>query len=466
MIPEHAKNHSAIPTDDEFPGEPELTDEQLKEHEKAELERYRLKDRPFPAPMAEKAFYGIAGEIVHIIEPISEASRESILAQLLVSLGNLIGRGPNRKQAGIHHLNEFTVLIGETAIARKGTSWAAIQNLLAVVSEDWLSSRMRDGFQSGEAVVHSVRDAIWDTTPINKRRAGQADKAEKVVLDQGVLDKRLLIVEEEFARLLTVASRPGNTLSSTLRKAWDAKQWLYVEGKISPEKATAAHISMIGHITLPELLACLREVENRNGFSNRVLWVAARRTKILPLPGWINWKQHPEILRRIAAIIETFSLAPRELHWSQQAKDEWHTFYHSINTANTGIVGSIIARSDAHVLRLAMLYTVLDNSTLIEPHHLRAAIDFWKYCERSASWAFGEKTGNKAADQIYWALQRQPNGMTRKEISLDVFNNHASRNTLNFAFSTLIDANLAFFKSEREKGCRPTERWFAQTRVN
>lgn len=322
---------------------------------------------------------------------------------------------------------------------------------------------MRDGFQSGEAVVHSVRDTLYGTIPVNKRKAGQADKAEETVLDQGVLDKRLLIMEEEFGRLLTVASRPGNTLSSTLRKAWDGKKWLYTEGKISPEKATGAHISMIGHITITELLDCIREVENKNGFSNRVLWVATRRVKQLALPGWIDWREHPDVTNKLARVLETFgSAAPeREIHWSAQAEKEWCAFYKSIKTAGAGIVGSIIARSDAHVLRLTMLFTVLDNSRLMESRHLKAAIAFWHFCERSAMWAFGEKTGNKAADKIYWALQREPKGMTRTEISMGVFNNHASKTTMDIAFSTLVDANLVTLKSERGvRGTKPTERWF------
>jgi hypothetical protein len=260
---------------------PEVTDEELAELDKAALERYRLKDRPFPVPMGQDAFYGVCGDIVRIIEPVSEASREAILAQLLVALGNVIGRGPHCKQASFHYLNEFAVMVGETAIARKGTAWAAINNLLHSVNEDWLANRLRDGFQSGEAIIHAVRDAQYGVIPINKRKAGEVNKAEKTLIDEGVTDKRLLIVEEEFARLLTVASRQGNTLSSTLRKAWDAKQWLHTEGKISPEKATGAHISMIGHVTIRELLDCLSTIENKNGFSNRVLWIATKRTKKL-----------------------------------------------------------------------------------------------------------------------------------------------------------------------------------------
>jgi hypothetical protein len=443
--------------------QPELTAEQLRDFEKAQRARYSVQDSPFPAPMAEEAFYGIAGKVIGIIEPECEAPREAILAQLLVDFGNEIGRGPHCKQAGIHHLNEYTVLVGETSIGRKGTALAAIQNL-----RPDSETREGDGLQSGEAVVHAVRDPVWGLIPVNKRKAGNADKAEKTLLDEGAEEKRLEIMEEEFDRLLAVAARPGNTLSSIIRKAWDGKRILRVAGKISPNKATEAHISMIGHVTLDALLTNIAEVENKNGFSNRILWVAVRRVREIPIPKWIDWKKYPAINEHFATVMENFgpNAPPRELNWSTDGALQWDKFYRSksklISETSKGIVGSLIARSHAHVLRLTMLYTVLDNSALMQSKHLQAAIAFWEYCERSAVWIFGQKTGNKMADKIYWALQRAPKGMTRTEINADVFNKHASKNSLDMAFTTLLNAKLARFISE-PGGDRPAERWFAHS---
>src|SRR5271166_2368758 len=445
-------------------GDHQFTEEELRVLDKADLERYQLKDCPFPDPMGEAAFHGIAGRIVKIIEPASEACREAILGQLQVGLGNIVGRGPHRKQAGIHRVNEYAVLVGETSFGRKGTAWAATENLLKSLDEGWDSTRTRDGFQSGEAIIHSVRDPASGIIPVNKRKAGQADKVEKTILDEGVSDKRLMIVEEEFARLLSKASLPGNTLSPTLRKAWDAKEWLYTEGKVCPEKATGAHISMIGHITASELSKRMARVENENGFSNRILWVATRRVQELPFAPWVDWSEHPEIISHLVNVVETFSQMPRSLYWSEEAKEGWSKFYKSIKPGSQGIVGSIIARAHAHVLRLTMLYAVLDNSTLMEPQHLQAAIAFWEYCKRSAQWAFGENTGNKNADKIYWALQREPKGMTRTQIRLEVFDNHAPKTMLDLAFSDLVSASLAYSKNEHDiiKADKPIQRWFAR----
>ena len=99
----------------------------------------------------------------------------------------------------------------------------------------------------------------------------------------------------------------------------------------------------------------------------------------------------------------------------------------------------------------------------MEPKHLKAAVAFWQYCERSAQWAFAEKTGNKMADRIYWAVQHEPNGMTRQQIGEECFNKHCTKTTLDLAFASLLELNLVEMKLERTKQAkRPTERWFAK----
>jgi hypothetical protein len=113
------------------------------------LKRYTNLDASFPAPMDREAFYGVFGEIVSIIDPISEASREAVLAQLMIALGNVMGRGAYRYQGSRHHLNEFCVIVGKTSRGRKGTSWKAVENLLNFISQGWLSDRVMNGIQSG-----------------------------------------------------------------------------------------------------------------------------------------------------------------------------------------------------------------------------------------------------------------------------------------------------------------------------
>ncbi len=47
-------------------------------------------------------------------------------------------------------------------------------------------------------------------------------------------------------------AREGNTLSAIIRQAWDTGN-LQVKTRNNPNRATGAHISIIGHITKDEL---------------------------------------------------------------------------------------------------------------------------------------------------------------------------------------------------------------------
>jgi hypothetical protein len=276
-------------------GGTDYSDQELEELTRKHLEYYQFDDKQFPKPMAKEAFYGPAGEIVTAIAQQSEASPEAILSQFLVGFGNILGRGAYRKQAATHHLNEFSVLVGETSLGRKGTAWNAAEDLFEILDIDWVSNRVIDGFQSGEAIIHEVRDPRVIVTGKGK------------TVDPGVTDKRLLIFEEEFGRYLSIAARQGNTLSETTRKAWDARKWLHTKGKISPEKVTGAHISLIGHVTKPELLKSIQEIENQNGFSNRICWITAYRAQELPDPQPIDWlKDHSDLVTSLKNIITTF----------------------------------------------------------------------------------------------------------------------------------------------------------------
>ncbi len=85
----------------------------------------------WPEPPAPDAYHGLAGEIVQAIAPHTEADPVSVLVQLLVACGALIGRGAwFAVEATRHHPAEFAVLVGESSRARKGTSYDHIERLL------------------------------------------------------------------------------------------------------------------------------------------------------------------------------------------------------------------------------------------------------------------------------------------------------------------------------------------------
>jgi hypothetical protein len=302
----------------------------------------------WPEPVGEPAFHGLIGEIVRAIGPATEADPAAILLQLLTFAGNKIGPGPHYIiENTLHRVNLFTLLIGATAKARKGTSEARVRQFFEI--DDWISNCIHTGLSSGEGLIYAVRDAVRQTN----KKTGAIE-----TIDEGVTDKRSLIVETEFASTLTVLERAGNTLSDVLRNAWDGRT-LRVMTKNAPLRATGAYVSLIGHITEGELRSLLDTVSMANGFGSRFLYGCVRRSNILPHGGEIDPQLLDDLRLRLNDAIAAASTVGRVV-MTALAKDEWSRIYSDLSAGRDGMIGALVARSDAYTLRLALLYALLD----------------------------------------------------------------------------------------------------------
>lgn len=413
----------------------------------------------WPAPLAPEALYGLAGDVVCAIEPHSEADPAALLVQFLTMFGNVIGRSAHFiAEADRHYTNIFTTLVGATAKGRKGTSQGQIQNLFNSVDEDWGRNRVQSGLSSGEGLIWAVRDPVEKTEPIREKK--KITGYQKVIIDQGVEDKRLLAFEGELASTLRVLGRDGNTLSALIRQAWD-KGDLRVLTKNNPAQATSAHISIIGHITRDELRRYLDTTEAGNGFANRFLWVCVRRSKSLPFGGRLQEVKILPIIKRLSeAVISARSM--KELKRDDEANALWAEIYDELSEGKPGLLGAIISRAEPQVMRLACLYALLDCSAVICRRHLKAGLALWRYCEESAQFIFGDSLGDPVADEILRALRQAVSGMTRTEIR-DLFGRHRNAREISRALTTLSEQGLVSSIQEETEG-RPAERWFAASR--
>jgi hypothetical protein len=120
--------------------------------------------------MSGDAYHGLAGDVVRTIEPHSEADPVAILIQFLTCAGNIIGSCPFYQVEGTRHrANLFAVLVGETAKARKGTSWDRISEIVRIADERWYAERAKGGLSSGEGLINEVRDPVQKWNAKEKR---------------------------------------------------------------------------------------------------------------------------------------------------------------------------------------------------------------------------------------------------------------------------------------------------------
>lgn len=411
----------------------------------------------WPDPIAPEAFNGLAGEFIGMVLPHTEADPAALLLSFFVAFGNVVGRGAHFVADGAkHHTNLACVLVGRTARGRKGSSWAQVRRPFETVSSDWAANCIQFGLSSGEGLIWAVRDPIEKREPV--REKGRVVDYQEVLEDPGVVDKRLLIVEQEFASTLRVMGRDGNTLSPIIRQAWDSGD-LRVLTKNRPAKATGAHISIIGHITREEVLRYLDSTEAGNGFANRFLWVCAQRSKLLPDGGRIQGVDFGPFLHRLAAAVE-FARGVGEMARDETARELWHAVYPDLSQEVPGLLGAVIARAEAQTMRLACVYALLDASQVVTREHLEAALAVWGYCEASARFIFGEALGDPTADTILRALRQAANGLTRTEIS-DLFGRNRRASDISRALGRLHGASLAICLPDTGTGGRPAERWYA-----
>jgi len=351
---------------------------------------------PFPK-FDRAALYGLAGEFVEKVEPHSEAHPAALLVGFLVAFGNMIGRAVYaRAEADHHHGNLFAAMVGLTSKGRKGTSWGHVYRIFGKVEESWARDRIVHGLSSGEGLVRAVRD------PDGK--------------EEGVDDKRLMVVESEMASTLQVMRREGNTLSPIIRAAWDSFPLQILTKK--PMRATGAHISILAHVTRDEIRSCLRDVDYANGFANRFLWVAVQRSKVLPDGGSLGERDLDDISSTMR-VRAGQAFQPREIARDEEAAELWRDQYEDLSEGRPGAVGSVTARAEAQVLRLSLLYALLDGAEAIRSEHLEAALKLWKYIEDSSEWVFGTEAEHQAAEDhvLIEAVKRRGGRATPSEIA-------------------------------------------------
>lgn len=404
--------------------------------------------RKWPEPLDDAAYYGVAGAIVRRLEPHTEADPAALLVAFLAAMGNVFGRTVYFVADGArHYANLFAVLVGETSKGRKGTTWARVRERLSVVAQHWIDNCVTGGLSSGEGLIYQVRDPVFVTKD-----------GETTCADLGVDDKRLMLIESEFASVLRQVDRQGNTLSAVVRKAWETGT-LKSLTKNSPTKATEVHVSILGDITGDELRRYLDRTEIANGFGNRFLWVCVRRSKVLPEGGNVEESAFADLTPKLTQAL-TFARTERRLHRDASATALWAKVYPELSEGKPGLAGAMTGRAEAQTMRLALIYAALDSSPVVRVEHLTAAIAVWEYCEASVTWCFGDATGDATADVILDSLRGAGDaGLTRTQIS-DLLGRNVSASRIAQALMVLKSRGLAI-DSQVETGGRSAELWKA-----
>jgi Protein of unknown function (DUF3987) len=410
------------------------------------------------------SFHGLAGEVVRTIDPHTEADPVATLITFLTAFGNVIGDSAHfTAGARKHPARVFAVVVGATGKGRKGTSLSPVRLLFKAINPEWEKDHILSGMSSGEGLIYAVRDETARKVPLTegKGREKKIIDYEMEIVDEGVTDKRMLVIEEEFGKMLRAAKREGNTLSAIIRELWDSGSPRTLTK--TPIMATNAHVSILGQITQDELIKDISNVDLVNGLANRFLWLMVERSKLLPSGGYFHKLDILSLVQKIKEAVE-FGATANELTRDEEAEELWAEIYEPLSTGTGGLIGAVTSRAEAQTMRLACLYALLDKSNQIKAIHLKAALDLWSYCFKSARFIFGSSAvlehpqAIKLLEELKIRKESGRGGMTRNEVR-EFFNRNITKADLDLVIKDLLDNGFIRVAKERAAGAkRPTQK--------
>jgi hypothetical protein len=402
---------------------------------------------PWPTLNAT-AMHGTTGKIVNLVAQHTEADPAAILVQLMAQFGAAVGPGPHfiagndRHQAIINPL-----IVGRTNSGAKGTSLGVV-DAIRRQALPWFDEFVTSGLSSAEGLIERVRDSSGDP--------------ESKDYDSGVDDKRLMVIEPEYKSVLVRQKRDGNTLSATLRDAFDCRTLRTLTRQHNKLTATQPHIVIIGHVTPKEFRATLDDNDLAGGSVNRLLICLSRRSRLHSRFGNIP----PKILSKAADLFDNaYKLAVQrgKVEFTEEFWAAWESAYRNLNRDRPDTRATdATARAVTIVLRLSLIYALVDGAEDIDADHLNAALALWAYCEDGARWLFStyeneiqtENTGGLAE----FIRTGGPDGRTRTEISVDHFKRNTRAAEITSQLMQLVHDGVVI-EIKDETGARPITRY-------
>ena len=354
---------------------------------------------------------GSIGRIAELTTQGTEIDPHATLFSLLTVFGGVVGPGTYfHVGETLHYPRLFSVLVGTSSRGRKGSSMSPILGVFSEIVQEFRSIKTSGPLSSGEGLLWRIRDASEEVD-----KNGQP-------IDAGIVDKRLIVLDGEFAACLKAMKRETNTLSAILRTAWDSGDIAPLT-KTRPVRVSGGHICFVSHITSPELSTCLSDSDALNGFANRILWVGVRRQGSVAFPPRLSDEARREIREILSSALRLAS-GVGEVTLDSGARSLFEKAYPILTQERPGLYGAATSRAEAQVLRLAMILCLLDGSPIIRGEDMLRAIDAWRYADESARFIFGAREPDQKANRILDYLESGEK--TSTEIANDLFQKNAT----------------------------------------
>ncbi|VTU28424.1 DUF3987 domain-containing protein [Variovorax sp. PBL-E5] len=400
------------------------------------VDLHRNAPRPEPA-----CLHGLIGEIARTAAETTEANPFAVAANMIAYMSAAVGRGTYLPVGNTwHHARLFVIHVGRTGRGRKGDAVSIVHRIDKAIRQrnEHLPPQVhRGGLSSREGLAYLIHDGFSE---------GKTEV-------EAVHDKRLWVVESEFANVLSQTKREGNTLSAALRDCWDGVS-IRPATKGNRVWATDPHVTMSCAVTPGEMRTMLAARELTNGFANRFLLVWAERNRVLPFPQATPQNKIDEFAEQIITVLKAVGAdrpvdtdAHRAVLTPAAQKLYAKLYLGELNDQSAGeLVSALLERRAPTLLRLAMLFAICDISQEVDVQHIEAALAWVRYWSDSVKFVFATAMDEETAAEISATADRivrflsERGTATRSAITTECFGGHLNKDKIDAALEELLVA--------------------------
>jgi DNA replicative helicase MCM subunit Mcm2 (Cdc46/Mcm family) len=209
------------------------------------------------------------------------------------------------------------------------------------------------------------------------------------------------------------------------------------------------HLVVVGQMTPSAFRSGVDNLSLANGFMNRFIPILVARPHLIPWPGETS-KRSRDLL---GDLIHRCAHAPKGiLRLSPKARriyEQWYLTREKRREHLPEKVAQLTARGNANVIRLAVIYALLQGSLTIRTQEIRAAIAIIEYADASANFLLA--TGKVGLEAKITKILESKSPLSRDELHR-ALGGHNTKEELNRALNALEEAGIIKTTTEQTRG--------------
>jgi hypothetical protein len=337
----------------------------------------------------------IFNEYMDILTEVTEAPKSYHFFSFAAIMGMLLGKNAFISYSRPLYPNMFVLLVGRSGLDRKDTAISFATDLLRSVTTD---VQILPSISSYEGLLLAM---------------GHNET------ELGIQHEITLVAMSEFDALLRKSrSESVSNLIPSLCNLYDCPNEARVITKTEPIRVINPFLSIVAGIQPDIVEEAFKAGDVHGGFAGRIMYILDTTDKNIPLPTKYDVNRWNSLISMLSHI-KANNKKQREMKLSDNSISLWKDFYvwYRSNDQKIDLLNTLNARITNHVLKIAMLFAVSDDSSEISIIHLENAIEVGKWLienNKNLFGGLGQSTNGRLETRIIDILGESPK--TKREL--------------------------------------------------